>query len=451
MKNTLILFLALALTSFGLKAETITIAGKITNVKDGKIRLMGESYSKDITLKPDGSFSETLNIDYSGSYMIVTAQNRVSVYLTKGTNLIITADNNDFYKSLKYSGKGSLENQYIASKNAYVNAINQEKLYSMNEADFLKENQEIKKDLLQLLNSMPLNNPKYNEKELKNIDYLEQVFIANYEKNHAHFTKSPEFKAAADFPKLSADFNADNELDFLFSNAYKQLVYLRFNENIEKKLGPDDNFVWKPALEEIKKVKSPAIRNALCISLNPEITGSNPDAEKLYSELMAISTNPLFKKDITEKFNKLKTLSTGKPSPAFDYENHKGGKTSLASLSGKYVYIDVWATWCGPCRQEIPSLQKVEAQYEGKNIAFVSISIDARKDYEKWKKMVTDQSLGGIQLIADNDWSSQFAVEYGIASIPRFILVGPDGNIINSDAPRPSDPKLVNLFTDLKL
>jgi thiol-disulfide isomerase/thioredoxin len=136
--------------------------------------------------------------------------------------------------------------------------------------------------------------------------------------------------------------------------------------------------------------------------------------------------------------NKMK----GKPSPEFTYENAKGGTTSLADLKGKYVYVDVWATWCGPCRQQIPYLKQVEEKYHGKNIEFVSISIDALKDHDKWKAMVEKEQLGGIQLMAENAWNSAFTQAYGINSIPRFLLIDPKGNVVESDAKRPSDPKL---------
>ena len=133
----------------------------------------------------------------------------------------------------------------------------------------------------------------------------------------------------------------------------------------------------------------------------------------------------------------------GKPSPTFTYENHKGGTSTLADFKGKYVYIDVWATWCGPCLAEIPHLKKVEAAYHGKNIVFLSISIDAKKDYEKWKNMVNQKQLGGVQLIADNDWNSKFVTDYGIQGIPRFILIDPNGNVVEADASRPSSPDLL--------
>lgn len=165
--------------------------------------------------------------------------------------------------------------------------------------------------------------------------------------------------------------------------------------------------------------------------------------------------DPLFtetqKKSIEGNLNGLKKyydqkLAAAKlnntPSAPFDYENHKGGKTSLASLKGKYVYVDVWATWCGPCRGEIPHLKKLEEKYHGKNIEFVSISVDAEKDHEKWKQFVNEKELAGTQLFADKSFGSDFVKAYGINSIPRFILIDPTGKIISADADRPSNPKL---------
>lgn len=135
--------------------------------------------------------------------------------------------------------------------------------------------------------------------------------------------------------------------------------------------------------------------------------------------------------------------------PPFEYENHAGGKIKLEDLKGKYVYIDVWATWCGPCRAEIPFLKTAEEKYHGKNIEFVSISVDVAKDYEKWKTFVTDKQLGGLQLLADNNWNSDFIKAFSINSIPRFILIGPDGKVVDSDAMRPSNPKLLEKLDKL--
>ncbi len=154
--------------------------------------------------------------------------------------------------------------------------------------------------------------------------------------------------------------------------------------------------------------------------------------------------------DMREKF-------AGKPAPSFDnYMNIDGSKTSLSDLKGKYVYVDVWATWCGPCKAEIPSLKKVEKAYHGKNIAFVSMSIDDDRSHggswekaeESWRAMVADKELGGIQIFAPKGWQSDFVTGFEIRGIPRFILIGPDGNVINASAPRPSSKSLIKLFDE---
>ena len=145
-------------------------------------------------------------------------------------------------------------------------------------------------------------------------------------------------------------------------------------------------------------------------------------------------------------------LGLGKPSPDFkDYMNYNGGKSSLADFRGSYVYIDVWATWCVPCIYEIPFLKKVEKQYADKNIIFLSMSADEPKNEQKWREMIKDKDLHGVQLLADNAMDSQFITDYYIYGIPRFILIDPQGNVVSYDAPRPSEEKLKELFNSLDI
>ncbi|MDC1105388.1 TlpA disulfide reductase family protein [Prolixibacteraceae bacterium] len=141
-------------------------------------------------------------------------------------------------------------------------------------------------------------------------------------------------------------------------------------------------------------------------------------------------------------------LAKGKPAPKFiDLENYKGGKTSLDDLKGKYVYIDIWATWCVFCKKEIPHLKKIEEKYHGKNIEFVSISYDAKSTYQKWRDMVKEKELGGIQLYANMDKS--FTKAFAVRGYPTFILIDPQGKIVSADAPRPSNPELVKLLDSI--
>lgn len=144
-------------------------------------------------------------------------------------------------------------------------------------------------------------------------------------------------------------------------------------------------------------------------------------------------------------------VAKGKPSPTFNFPDINGNYISLADLKGNYVYIDVWATWCTPCLREIPYLKELEKQYHDKNIKFVSLSIDKQQVKDKWKQMVIEKELSGIQIMEDKNGESEFVKAYNINSIPRFIFLDSDGNIISNNAPRPSDPELKSLFNEYKL
>ena len=175
--------------------------------------------------------------------------------------------------------------------------------------------------------------------------------------------------------------------------------------------------------------------------LEPEVLKQEQDANKRMLEFF--TTNYDKENAMVDAFK------PGTPSPKFNYPDVNGKNVSLDDLKGKYVYVDVWATWCAPCKREIPHLKELNKTYKDKEIAIVSLSIDKMEHKEKWMTMVKDKNLTGIQIMGDKDWNSDFVRAYNIQGIPRFILIDKKGNIVSADAPRPSDPKLKELFNSL--
>ncbi|HTM99696.1 MAG TPA: TlpA disulfide reductase family protein [Pedobacter sp.] len=143
---------------------------------------------------------------------------------------------------------------------------------------------------------------------------------------------------------------------------------------------------------------------------------------------------------------KMNIYKPGAPAINFTYPDITGKKVSLTDFKGKVVFVDVWATWCGPCIKEIPSLKALEKEFHGKDIVFMSVSVDLDADKGKWEKFVANEQLGGIQLMASG-WS-KIAKDYKISGIPRFMLFDKNGNIIDVDSPRPSDPKLKAMLNE---
>ncbi len=165
-----------------------------------------------------------------------------------------------------------------------------------------------------------------------------------------------------------------------------------------------------------------------------------------------------FRVRVQSRVNVTNELVAGDPSPSFvNYENLAGGFSSLSDFRGKYVYIDFWTTWCGPCLKEFPRLKELESEYAGRNIEFLYLSIespqehgnDAGKARDAWITFVEEHNMGGVHVRADRGFDSDFLKDYKIEFIPRYVLIDPEGKIVSADAPRPSNPQLVALFEEL--
>lgn len=139
-------------------------------------------------------------------------------------------------------------------------------------------------------------------------------------------------------------------------------------------------------------------------------------------------------------------VKKGMLSPDFKGMDMQGRPVSVKDLKGKYVYIDVWATWCEPCRKEMPYLKELQKKFKDRQIVFVGLSCE--RNAGKWGNMVKAEQLGGIQLTTFGDRS--FMEAYQIEGIPRFILLDKEGKILDSNMSRPSDPRTVEKLMALK-
>jgi thiol-disulfide isomerase/thioredoxin len=193
--------------------------------------------------------------------------------------------------------------------------------------------------------------------------------------------------------------------------------------------------------ESITHITDPALKD---VYLREEVATSRMKIEEY--EKIAPSIKPYMISEASKTFlvdyEKVLHKNVGQKGLNFSYNDINDKPVSFSDFKGKFVYIDLWATWCGPCKAEIPHMKKIEEDYHGKNIVFVSLSLDKLKDAQKWKDFVTKEQLKGIQLMADKDFSSDVAKNYDVNAIPRFLLFDTKGNIINTDALRPSNPEL---------
>lgn len=133
-----------------------------------------------------------------------------------------------------------------------------------------------------------------------------------------------------------------------------------------------------------------------------------------------------------------KNAIAGAKCPDITLNDIKGIRHQLSDYFGTYIYIDIWATWCGPCCAEIPFIKKWVAHYkDNSKIRFISISLDA--NYTAWKNKLDRDKPQWLQFNCDKEENKAITEQWGIIGIPRFIIIGPDGTIRQADAFRPSD------------
>jgi len=145
---------------------------------------------------------------------------------------------------------------------------------------------------------------------------------------------------------------------------------------------------------------------------------------------------------------KLSQTSIGAVAPNFTQTDTTGKPVSLTDFRGKYVFLDFWASWCGPCRAEHPALVKTFNEFKNRNFTIVGVSLDQLKTKEAWLKAIDKDGLKWTQLSDLKGWANEASTLYNLQAIPRSFLIGPDGLIIAIDLkPDSLKAKLDQMFT----
>ncbi|MDB4923885.1 TlpA disulfide reductase family protein [Mucilaginibacter sp.] len=216
-------------------------------------------------------------------------------------------------------------------------------------------------------------------------------------------------KAASDDVKKSDAFIKEN------SNAEKAIDAQ--DVQINKKFIQDnpDSFISLNALESFAY-------GADYVDIAPLFNGLSPAIKASESG-----------KQFAERLPKLKAVALGATAPEFAEVDTAGKMVSLSSFRGKYVLIDFWASWCGPCRQENPNVVRAFNHYKGQKFTIVGVSLDRPGAKDKWLKAIHNDGLAWTQLSDLKFWDSKAAGLYAVRGIPQNFLLDPDGKIIGKN------------------
>lgn len=445
------------------------VSGTIENATNDSVSLIiDKTYlSQEQTLYQisvkQNQFTVELQLDKSRLVELSYQSQLIHIYLEPGDSLDVKFKAGNLSESIVFSGKGEANNQFNKKfntqfKDHFTTSLLEEKMRMLSLDEFemlIYDNRKKEKSFYTDYAEKKLLSEKFKKFIENHIKYNYLNSLLSYPVVNAN--KSTAILKVNPLPAVTLeafDKSTANDEEAMISECYRNFLTAfvtyyaselnGFNKFKDYTISTEKKYVI--ARDYLKGEPFLFYLTKFLLEMGEK---TNPETVKrIYTEMEKEDKTGEYTAILKKKLGKwmktkLPKTAEGKldiVSAEFKLQGFNGKEISLADFKGKVIYVDFWASWCGPCKQQFPfskSLHDQLSDKQKKEVVFLYISIDNTE--EIWKKAVNSLHLEGEHALSPGGWNSFVAKYYQINSIPRYLLIDKKGNVVNQNAKRPSD------------
>lgn len=438
---------AMFVSCAGGPAEDITVSFDVNEAMADEVVLVYHNNVSFFKLDESGHAEAVLKGMDAVYAKVFYGRDSKMIYLEEGDEVNISFEGRNFKETFTFEGDN-------AAAVGYLNSIALTPLpdenYALPFREFMQKLTAKKNDAVKLLEAYGLRSSgNFLEMEKGRILYSYGTMLLMYPMAHALMSGGDSDVPEEEYYSVLEDYMVEDE-DLADLDEYRAFVaegahVLDDDNRHVKDIYPKTLAQMRYIADryQSKKVRETLLHYLAAPYVDRYGTQDIQDLENIYKTYVK---DEILLADYAAKREKWDLSKPGKVSPDFHAVDIDGKEWSLKDFRGKYVYIDLWATWCNPCRREFPFLKQLKSDFEDAQIVFLGLSTDS--DKEKWEVMVRSGELSGVQLYIGPQ--SSFQKAYNVDGIPRFILIDKDGRIISNDMSRPSSQETKTFLESLE-
>ena len=448
--------------------KTVSISGTIENTSGETIEIMYISRLIDFTRE---TFTDTLEgkghfhveFDLEKPVMATLSMNnkRLSLFLEPGMTINMLTSAENFPENVVLEGKGSAENNFLNDFNKQFGSTTQgravyDKMRDLDAVAFTDFIEGAYRDMWAFFDrntGQQTFSPAFINYFKTQLTYEPYQHLLSYPLMHM---RSNQLAELPELPLGYYDFLEQADLSappMMISPAYRGFLssylsyYIKNVYEEEKEDSRSSREIEYEVAGIIYKDEQASFMQAMILRMILNYSTLQV-SEPLYLDFIARNQVAEYTEALTKIYESVIAIQPGLPAPEFTHSDLNGKAYSLSDFKGKVVYLDFWASWCGPCIQQMPYAKELKKRMDGQSdLVFLYVSVDS--DETAWRNAVKQHEIEGINLHAGTDGASK---AFNVSGIPAFFLIGRDGKIIDHKAPRPSAENIDQILLDaLKL